>query len=210
MEGCLLDDAYGDSSPAKKAGRTARREERDRAKKCKIPVLDPDRQSFIKKPISEPFVSGSITPGSYPQKGQKDKPSVMSANALPVPSAAKPAFFGADPLEEGFAPYSIPYTMQIDFKDSFNTVGTAGAQGKPLGNPAVNDMFEPLIMKRGNSDSGEPNLYSEFGKKLDSIFARLDDLESGRNGTENAQTEIMLFVMTGIFILFTLDLLSKR
>ena len=45
-------------------------------------------------------------------------------------------------------------------------------------------------------------------KKLDKIFARLDDLENRKS--ENANTEVVLFVMSGIFILFTMDLLVRK
>ena len=48
----------------------------------------------------------------------------------------------------------------------------------------------------------------ELFRKLDSIYARLDDIESRKS--ENAQTETLLFVMSGIFILFSMDMLVKR
>jgi hypothetical protein len=40
-------------------------------------------------------------------------------------------------------------------------------------------------------------------QKLDRIFARLDDIE--RNTVENSQTEILLFTMTGLGIIFLMD-----
>jgi hypothetical protein len=48
----------------------------------------------------------------------------------------------------------------------------------------------------------------ELFRKLDSIYARLDDLEVRRG--ENAQTETLLFIMSGIFVLFSMDLLVKK
>jgi hypothetical protein len=260
MDGCSLEDAFGGSFPAKKAGKTARREEREKAKKCKGPALtflekgeedysllgekdedlDPDRQSFKKtgfpaKMNSDRFKEGFanmlnpsfISEADKPLTAQEERaltlPSnVPSSTALPVPSAQKPAYFGADPLTEGFAPYSVPYTMQVDFKDSFKGIGTlggAGAHGKPLGAPGVNDVWGGLmpegginsILTDGKKDNGISSYNKdELSKKIDTIFARLDDLESGRNATENAQTEVLLFVMTGVFIIFSLDLISKR
>jgi len=51
--------------------------------------------------------------------------------------------------------------------------------------------------------------------KLDKIFARLDDMESAKS--ENAQTEVLLFIMTGLGVIFLMDigcraasLLSRR
>jgi hypothetical protein len=48
----------------------------------------------------------------------------------------------------------------------------------------------------------------EFFRRLDSIYARLDDLELRKS--ENAQTEILLFITSGIFVLFSLDLLVRK
>jgi hypothetical protein len=40
--------------------------------------------------------------------------------------------------------------------------------------------------------------------KLDKIFARLDDMEVSKS--ENAQTEVLLFIMTGLGIIFLMDI----
>ena len=40
--------------------------------------------------------------------------------------------------------------------------------------------------------------------KLDKIFARLDDMESGKS--EHAQTEVLLFIMTGLGVIFLMDI----
>jgi hypothetical protein len=39
---------------------------------------------------------------------------------------------------------------------------------------------------------------------LDKIFARLDDMEAQK--TENAQTEVLLFIMTGLGVIFLMDI----
>jgi hypothetical protein len=47
--------------------------------------------------------------------------------------------------------------------------------------------------------------------KLDKIFARLDELEATRTGdSANAQTEVLLFIMSGIFVLFLTDLAVRK
>jgi hypothetical protein len=38
---------------------------------------------------------------------------------------------------------------------------------------------------------------------LDRIFARLDDMESVK--AENAQTEVLLFILTGLGVIFLMD-----
>jgi len=40
------------------------------------------------------------------------------------------------------------------------------------------------------------------------LFSRLDDLESQRG--ENTQTEILLFVMSGLFVVFSMDILTRQ
>lgn len=40
--------------------------------------------------------------------------------------------------------------------------------------------------------------------KLDKIFARLDDIESAKS--ENSQTEILLFILTGLGVIFMMDI----
>ena len=44
----------------------------------------------------------------------------------------------------------------------------------------------------------------EVMKKLDRIFARLDDMEQVK--AENAQTEVLLFIMTGLGVIFLMDI----
>jgi hypothetical protein len=40
--------------------------------------------------------------------------------------------------------------------------------------------------------------------KLDKIFARLDDMDAGKS--ENAQTEVLMFIMTGLGVIFLMDI----
>jgi hypothetical protein len=52
---------------------------------------------------------------------------------------------------------------------------------------------------------------SDMKKRLDAIFARLDDLERRvDSGGENTQTEIFLFILSGVFVMFAADLLARR
>jgi hypothetical protein len=50
-----------------------------------------------------------------------------------------------------------------------------------------------------------------INRKIDQIMARLDDMQRRSSGSpEQAQTEIMMFVSSGIFVLFLMDLLVKK
>jgi hypothetical protein len=53
-----------------------------------------------------------------------------------------------------------------------------------------------------------PGDMGEVLRKLDKIFTRLDDLESRKS--ENANTEVVMFVMTGLFVMFSMDLLVRK
>jgi hypothetical protein len=52
-------------------------------------------------------------------------------------------------------------------------------------------------------DSDVPAGRREVLTKLDKIFARLDDMEAAKS--ENAQTEVLLFILTGLGIVFLMD-----
>jgi hypothetical protein len=45
-------------------------------------------------------------------------------------------------------------------------------------------------------------------KKIDKIFARLDDMNN--SSPEQVASEIMMFISSGIFIIFLMDLLVKK
>ncbi len=45
-------------------------------------------------------------------------------------------------------------------------------------------------------------------KKLDKLFARLDDMNS--SSPEQVTSELLMFISSGIFVLFMMDLLVKK
>jgi len=59
-------------------------------------------------------------------------------------------------------------------------------------------------------DAGSPQYHQvdDIQHRIDSLFARLDAVEHTR--TESNHTEIILFVLGGLFLLFMLDLLVKQ
>ena len=158
---------------------------------------------------------------------------------LPGPNKALkgklPKYFGAnfdnDSVEEGFASFTNiigddpGYRLSPDFTSAFAGKGVDKASGvEVLPIPSVQNVWKPLTPSGARtaffdklpSPGGEipigqiPASYDkeELFRKLDSIYARLDDLETRRG--ENAQTETLLFIMSGIFVLFSMDLLVKR
>lgn len=140
---------------------------------------------------------------------------------VPEPgSGSKKNYFGADP-EEGFASYSPDATnflMEPTVQNGF---------GPALPVPSVSDYWKPLtpagvetsyfkalpkpggLIPKQTAPSGEDDL----SRKIDKIMARLDELQRGRGGGAagpQAQTEIMLFISSGVFVLFLMDLLVKK
>jgi hypothetical protein len=146
-----------------------------------------------------------------------------------------PSYFGAnyddDAVEEGFASFTNiigddpAYRLSPDFTSAFAGKGANKASGTDvLPIPSVKNVWKPLTPSGANtsffdklpSPGGEIPIgqvsggyeKEELFRKLDSIYARLDDLEVRRG--ENAQTETLLFIMSGIFVLFSMDLLVKK
>lgn len=55
-----------------------------------------------------------------------------------------------------------------------------------------------------NTQEDVPASRHEVLEKLDRIFARLDDMESQKS--ENSQTEVLLFILTGLGVIFLMDI----
>lgn len=146
-----------------------------------------------------------------------------------VPSAGKKKFFGADPDGDAFADY-VPdtqsYRLQPDFLKAFEQAGVARAGAMDtLPNPSVNMFWKPLTPSGAQTSfieklpppGGEyyqppmrANGYSndEVMKKLDKLFARLDDMQN--SSPEQITSELLMFISSGIFVLFLMDLLVKK
>lgn len=138
---------------------------------------------------------------------------------------------------EGFADFSSSMTDNpgykltsgsggADFLGSFAGAGLDRASGRPLlATPSVNDAWKPLTPSGartaffeylpapgGEQVSGSISSFSReekesLLKKLDTLFARLDDLESKKN--EYAHAEISLFILSGLFLMFGLESMRK-
>jgi hypothetical protein len=76
----------------------------------------------------------------------------------------------------------------------------------PPGNPTT--IAGAAVNESAGSDGGSSSNDSTLRKRIDEIFQKLDTLEISRS--ESNHSEIILFVMTGIFVLLMLDLLLKQ
>jgi len=143
----------------------------------------------------------------------------------------KEKFFGASgPTDESYADY-IPdqhdYKLQPDFLKAFEHAGVAKAGSSAnLPNPSVNMFWKPLTTSGAQSSFIEqlpppggkyyrpPKSYDgeismeDVMKKMDKIFARLDDMN--QSSPEQITSELLMFISSGIFVLFLMDLLVKK
>jgi len=267
MNYCALDDAFqalnGAPSPGctnDYAGKTARKEERRKARRCKGPLAtyldisdkDPDRQQLNKLPdipamnpatglrehVPVYAPQGSLEPFVPRNDGDPTGDYVRAEIPLNIPGtteAQKPCpgkkkFFGADPDGDNFADY-VPdapdYRLQPDFLTAFEQSGVARAGAAAnLPNPSVNMFWKPVTTSgaqtsfieklpppggeyyrpptRLNGDSSNDDIM----KKLDKLWARLDDINT--SSPEQVTSELLMFISSGIFVLFMMDLLVKK
>ena len=170
----------------------------------------------------------------------REKPAMMEPfeSLIPLPTPNQPSqgvdtsepytkksYFGSDP-DDSFADY-IPdqkdYQLQPDFLGSFEQTGLQKATGKAsvLPAPSMNMYWKPT-MKSGAKTSfidnlSPPRYHSEMGpepsmkeimKRMDMLFAKLDDLNA--TTPEQMTSELLMFISSGIFVLFMMDLLVKK
>jgi len=154
--------------------------------------------------------------------GDKQRSTLPNPANLTVGTSA--SFFGKDP-EEGFANY-VPdaknYLMEPSFTSAFNLTpgGKAGSAALPV--PSVRDYWKPpafggtstsffnKLPDPGGSTPKQTGLsYETLSRKIDNVMSRLDEMNK-RSTPEQTQTDILLFVSSGIFVLFMMDLLVRK
>lgn len=160
-------------------------------------------------------------------------------NSLPSPASMKPikkddtpAFFGAEaftnPNDDNMAPFSghvnqsNGYMLDADFTKSFDQPGLEKSAGSSLPVPELRHRWKPLSSDRVETaytdhSSRKNDQFNGFDigdmsamkAKIDALMARLDDLEN-RAGGSNPQLEMLSFIMTGLFLMFILDISVRK
>ena len=240
MNYCALDDAFqaiGAPSPGctnDYATRSARKEERRKARRCKgiSEQKDPDRlPAKVPSVVSMNPATGlrEYTPNEvepFLPRNDDDYTGDLVRAELPFnipgtteaqkPCPGRKKFFGADP-DEPFADY-LPdvsdYRLQPDFLSAFEYAGVAKA-GSTLPKPSSNMYWKPLTAAGETSftDRNTPSTdyrldTNDIMKKLDKLWARLDDMNT--TSPEQVTSELLMFISSGIFVLFMMDLLVKK
>jgi hypothetical protein len=158
---------------------------------------------------------------------------VQSTTQLPDSGTSiVPSYFGKA-NDNAFADYNAApsnnqeYQLQkANFKGSFETLGIDKAAGSSmLSIPNLNNAWKPLMPTGTNTSFFEPLPANEeysivargesfnrdektvLLKKLDVLFARLDDLENKKN--EYAYAEVSLFILSGLFLMFGIETIRK-
>lgn len=119
---------------------------------------------------------------------------------------------------------SEEYMLQPAFNKSLKEFGGANkATGPVLPLPNLSDRWKPItpggqtafferIEQPAPANAGQETITDsiEIKKKLDRIFERLDQIERQRSCTDNSNTEVGMFVISGVFVLFFMDLLVRK
>lgn len=175
-------------------------------------VEDQKKPNFDKDPMYD-YMKAEMTKHLIPVKA-------------PTSETLRPMkkYFGMDPDNDTFADYEpTNETLYPDFRKTFEGAGVARA-GSTLPNPSVNMFWKPLTPagaqtsfvehlpppggKYYRSPSNGDVSMEQVMKKLDTLFARLDDMNS--SSPEQVTSELLMFISSGIFVLFMMDLLVKK
>jgi hypothetical protein len=174
-------------------------------------------------------VIGGKTPPAAATKASQLPDTRRSQDGTPVPS-----YFGKSAKSaDGFADFSKSLAdntgYQVagaDFLGSFAQSGAnkaSGVQSLPI--PTINNNWKPLTPSGANTSFFESHHDVVYGqqqmaessfskdekesllKKLDHLFARLEELEAKKN--EYAHAEVSIFILSGLFLLFGLESVRK-
>jgi hypothetical protein len=189
-------------------------------------IMGGDPAAVMGKKVNDVIGSGS---GSGSASG-REPAAATSASQLPDITRSQdgtpvPSYFGKSE-NQGFADFSKSLTdntgYQIpgaDFLGSFRQSGLdkpSGEQNLPI--PNINSVWKPITPSGTNtsffdsSGQRDDSIFSKDEKesllsKLDTLFARLEDLESKKN--EYSHVEVSIFILSGLFLLFGLETVRK-
>jgi len=236
MEFASLQDAFPmgqgqDESQRKKKSKRSK----EAFQAYEIPPTDADRPAVIRPQEVQPMRSSEEN--SYLDESTifQEKPTVN--NSLPMPRSTiqlqkaitAPSFFGAEPFanpnDDMMAPFNNgtkpnSYMLDSDFTKAFDQTGFGRVTSDALPVPELRNRWKPLsadsaetafITKpKSNQFVGlDPSEFAAMKGKIDTLIARLDDIENRADGA-NPQMEMLSFIMTGLFLMFALDLAVRK
>lgn len=156
----------------------------------------------------------------------------LTPGATALKQMKAPAFFGANfDLEEPYAPFVAndeDDKIGPDFMGAFKQIGSDKPTTPALTIPSINNFWKPMTPAGADTafyqalpapggtyptsttveDGASVITNDALQRRLKKIYERLDELEIDRTH-EGANSETFLFVLSGVFVLFALDLVSK-
>jgi hypothetical protein len=239
MPFCSIDEAFPDTGARSAARKEERKKARKCGgpaltflKGIDSDAVDPDRQT--ERPTPPPESMKGSAEGFVATNSSSNDLIHREVNDVIGQGKQQSSgnYFGKSLSDiEGYADFSSSLNdnpgyqvMPADFLGSFGAVGADKASGKmALATPSVNDAWKPLTpsgaktsffeyLPAPGGQSVESSLFSReeketLLKKLDTLFAKLEDIESKHN--EYAHTEITLFVLSGLFLLYGIEAMKK-
>jgi len=190
----------------------------------KLPVLP--KASCLFSDTGTPPYFGNVIDDSQANKG-----STSSYFGRGIDDSIEEAFasYSAAPKDD------TNYRLQPDFTKSDLLKGAEKAAGQPLPEPPLNDSWKPMthaasytayyndtnmdtkrvepkpespVKAIGSGSVNEGSSQDALLKRIDMLMARLDQLE--RKNVRDSQTEILMFVGTGLFVLVSFELFARR
>jgi hypothetical protein len=238
MEFASLEDAFPNSDPATKKQTSHSKQEGFQANE--IPPTDADRPAVKRMSDVPAMNGGEELDTFLDESSKfLKKPSVLNSlpkpstltSFNPLKGSAKSSYFGVEPFtnpsEDTLSPFlrnsnnPNAYMLENDFTTSFEQKGFEKATGTDLPVPELRHRWKLMSADRVESSEVSPKSNSgqfigmDFGDlqtlrtKIDELMARIDDLENRAAGA-NPQLEVMTFVMTGLFLMFVLDLAVRK
>lgn len=189
-------------------------------------------------PVGKEAFADASTENQYlDQSSQFAKKSNVN-NSLPPPRSVLklsqatdlPSFFGAEPFsnpsEDSMAVFNNHvdhpngYMLDADFTKSFDEPGFGKSTGTPVPTPELRQRWKPLSVDRIDTSFTDTEKSSQFQglstedvqsmrNKIDMLMSRLEDLENRAEGA-HPQLEMLSFIMTGLFLMFVLDLTVRK
>jgi hypothetical protein len=165
-----------------------------------------------------------------PHLSHREDAAPSTSNFMDVAPSKSSSFFGAQgPDDDPFADY-VPeqehYQLTPDFRKAFEFAGVAKAgSSASLPSPSANMYWKPRTVsgaqtsfidqlpppggKYHQAPSTAEVTMDQVMKRMDMLFARLDGMNQ-TSTPEQVTSEMLMFISSGIFVLFLMDLLVKK
>lgn len=239
MEFASLQDAFPQAESSKEKRRSRKKEGFQAYELPPTDPDRPAVQRMLEVPTvgKEAYTDASTENQYLSQSSQFAKKSSVN-NSLPPPRSVLklekqtdvPSFFGAEPFsnpgEDSMAVFNSHvdhpngYMLDTDFTKSFDEPGFGKSAGTPVPTPELRQRWKPLSSERIDTSFTDTGKGAQFQglstediqamrNKIDMLMSRIDDLENRSDGA-NPQLEMLSFIMTGLFLMFVLDLTVRK